>query len=154
MDRQAGPFVHDQQSIIFIQNGFFNVFLKSRRPVKGRSEGQSERWNPDLITHIEASTRLDAALVDAHFALAQQAIDQGARHPFEFPQQEIVNPLARIFWTDAQHSYRRVMDLSAAHDPSKKQLFGASRFYCYILTLVRKFWRLVLDGSLENIGYG
>ncbi|MNK94213.1 hypothetical protein D3C87_1144070 [compost metagenome] len=57
------------------------------------------------IARLQLVLGLDPTFVHAHFALAQNAVNQGLGHAFESGEKEIINALAGIFRRDLKQLY-------------------------------------------------
>ncbi len=81
MNRDAGGFIDDDQMIVFEQDGEFGGrrVRRHRRFVQLRG---SNRRNAHDIAEFQPIRGVDPALVHAHFATAQNAVNVAFWHPF------------------------------------------------------------------------
>ena len=104
MHGHAGRLVDGQQVLVLEQDGEL-----ARRHVHHRALGQAHRRHADLVARGHPGVGAGAALVDAHLAAADDAVDVGLGHALQDAQQEIVEALAVGFSVDgdALHLRRR-----------------------------------------------
>ncbi len=95
MHGDARRFVHHDQRLVFVDDGRFQALQQAlghrRRLVTFR---QADGRYPHYVTGLDLVLRLDAALVDPHFTLAQDAVHQGLGHALEGRDEKIVDALA------------------------------------------------------------
>ncbi len=90
-------FVDHQKALFLHQDTVLDQGQHSRPGVPRLGGfGLTNRRNAHAVPRLQAIAGLDAALVDAHFALAQQAVNTAFGHAFEPSQQEIVDTLAGL----------------------------------------------------------
>ncbi len=96
----AGGLVDDQQRRVLVHHRQ----LEGARRGAGSPGGQPERRHPDPVARPQAVFGPDAPAVDPHLAAAQHPVDVALGHPFQAPQQEVVDALRGAFLADLQQS--------------------------------------------------
>ena len=86
----------DNQQVPVLENDRpLDQFEQAARGSAGLRVGlNAHRRQAYLVARLDPVLRVDALAIDAHFALAQQAINAAARHGLEVAHQEVVNALA------------------------------------------------------------
>lgn len=101
VNRNAAGLVDHDQLVIFEHNRGFKALQQAlsqwHRLVALR---HAHRRHTDDIARLQLVLGLDPALVHAHFAFTQDAVNQGLGHAFEPGQEKVVDALAGIFRRD------------------------------------------------------
>ncbi len=99
VDRDSGRLVDHQQMLVLKDDRPLDQFQQAARRLPGGNAPVGlhgvypHRRQADFVALLDAVFRVDALAIDAHFALAQQAIHSAAGHGLEVPHEEIVDPL-------------------------------------------------------------
>jgi hypothetical protein len=91
MHRHAGGLVDGDQLLVLQQNG---EFARRRRALVHGALGHAHRRHAHHVAGLHAGVGAGAALVQAHLAAADDAVDVRLGHALEVAQQEVVQPLA------------------------------------------------------------
>jgi hypothetical protein len=102
MHGHAGGLVDGDQVLVLVHHREF----ARRRGRFGRPVGHAHRRHTHHVADLQTSVGGGAALVDAHFARADDAVDMRLGHALEQPDEEVVQPLALRALVDreAQHA--------------------------------------------------
>ena len=111
MHRHAGGLVDGDQVIVLEHHRK----LASRHCRLGAAIGHPHRRHPHLVTQREPRVGCGAALVDAHLAGADDAIDMRLGHALEQLDQEVVEALP----------FRALVDLHPRHRGRRSRCCGA-----------------------------
>ena len=83
-------------------------FFRHRQRFLIRALGGSHRRQTHDVTGLDTRVGLRPALVDAHFAAANDAVNVGFGHALELPDQKVVEPLTGVVFIDGdQRSLRQ-----------------------------------------------
>ena len=111
MHRHAGRLVDGKHMIIFKKNGEFTRRRQAADAGAGAVAGnlnrhglgflisalrRAHRRQPYYVARFQPSVGLCPALVDAHFAAADDAVHMGFGHALELADQKVVQPLAGV----------------------------------------------------------
>ena len=101
---RAGRFVEGNEVLVLQQDG---EFTRGRRAfgLFGDLFGHAHRRQAHLVALLHTRVGAGAALVDAHLAAADDAVDMGLGHALEVTQQKVVQPLACGIGIDTDHAH-------------------------------------------------
>ena len=106
VNRDAARLVDHDQRLVFEDNRGFESLQQAlgqrHRLVALR---HANRRHAHDIARLQLVLGLDPTFVHAHFAFAQNAVNQGLGHAFEPGEKEIINTLAGIFRRDLKQLY-------------------------------------------------
>jgi hypothetical protein len=103
MHRHPRGFGDREQVIVFEQD---RELPRRRRGIAARG-GHAHRRHPDFVAFADPRVGGGAALVQAHFAGADDPVDMRLRHALQHPQQVVVQALAAGFGIHRQPLHRR-----------------------------------------------
>ncbi|MNZ67695.1 hypothetical protein D3C78_859500 [compost metagenome] len=94
MHGDAGRLVEHDQRLVLVDDGRLEALQQPLRQRLGLvALGQAQRRHPHHIARLQLVLRLDPALVHAHFALAQDAINQCFGNTFQLSTKKVVDAL-------------------------------------------------------------
>ena len=103
MHGHPGGFVQRQKSLVLVQNRK-SPGRRTTRRLLGHGHGlvlgalgHAHRRQAQHVAGLHAGVGAGTALVDAHFAAANDPVNMGFRHAFEMAHQKIVQPLVGLF---------------------------------------------------------
>ncbi len=91
VNRHPGGLVDRQQVFVLVQD---REFARRRGERALGALGSAHRRHPYLVAQCQARVGRGAALVEAHLARADHAVDMRLGHALEHAKQEVVQPLA------------------------------------------------------------
>lgn len=95
MHGDTGRLVQHDQRLVLINDGGFEALQQPLRQRLGLiALSQAQRRHAHHVTSLEFVLGLDPPLVNPHFALAQNAVNQGLGHALELCPEEVVDALA------------------------------------------------------------
>ena len=122
--RDACRLVDDQQMPVLENDRPLDQFEQAARGAAGlRVDLNPHRRQAYFVACLDPVLRIDALAIDAHFALAQQAINAAARHGFEVSHQEVIDALAGLIGGYGAHR-------QGTFRPAHRWQVGSSAVHC------------------------